>query len=111
MDLTTTIANGSYNLYVGMVLNTDNQARHYVNRHAIHHNFAVKNGRVSNKEKTLLLVCKCANKFDPGKLPLEKGVLGDNGSIRQIDVERCSVNVHGGFALRSSLTIRGPLRN
>ncbi|KAK9367339.1 hypothetical protein V1509DRAFT_554066, partial [Lipomyces kononenkoae] len=70
-------------LYIGMVLDTDNQARQYVQNYAIHHNFAVKNGQVGNKATTLLLVCKCANKFDPGKLPLEKGVLGNNGLIRQ----------------------------
>ncbi|KAK9348624.1 hypothetical protein V1522DRAFT_333762, partial [Lipomyces starkeyi] len=70
-------------LYVGMVLDTDNQAREYVQQYAIEHNFAVKNGQVSNKQTTVLLVCKCANKFDPGKLPLEKGVLSDNGLIRQ----------------------------
>jgi hypothetical protein len=66
---------------VGMVLDTGNKAREYVQQYAIHHNFAAKNGNVRNKQKTLLLVCKCANKFDPGKLPLEKGVSGDNGLI------------------------------
>ncbi|KAK9241753.1 hypothetical protein V1506DRAFT_549746 [Lipomyces tetrasporus] len=107
MDRTTAIANDAYDLYVGVVLDTDNQAKEYVQQYAIQHNFAVKNGHVSNKQKTLLLVCKCANKYDPGKIPLEKGVLGDNGLIRLKRQVRCSVNVHGGFVLKSSISIRG----
>ncbi|KAJ8102679.1 hypothetical protein POJ06DRAFT_245338 [Lipomyces tetrasporus] len=81
MDHTTAIANDTYNLYVGMVLDTDNHAREYVQQYAVQHNFAVKNGHVSNKQKTLLLVCKCANKYDPGKLPLEKSVINEHGLI------------------------------
>ncbi|KAK9241880.1 hypothetical protein V1506DRAFT_549287 [Lipomyces tetrasporus] len=54
MDHTTAIANDTYNLYVGMVLDTDNHAREYVQQYAVQHNFVVKNGHVSNKQKTLL---------------------------------------------------------
>ncbi|KAK9341977.1 hypothetical protein V1522DRAFT_358981, partial [Lipomyces starkeyi] len=72
-------------------------------QYAIHHSFAVKNGRVSNKEKTLLLVCKFANKFDPGNLPLEKGVLGDNGLIRQKDARTMLCECPGRVRFKKQL--------
>ncbi|KAK9234103.1 hypothetical protein V1525DRAFT_318553, partial [Lipomyces kononenkoae] len=61
-------------------------AREVVKAYAIQHNFAVKNGLVKNKDTTLFLLCKCALKtFNSRKLPLEKGVTGDNNLVRQKD--------------------------
>ncbi|ODQ73409.1 hypothetical protein LIPSTDRAFT_260435 [Lipomyces starkeyi NRRL Y-11557] len=75
-----------YNLYVGMVLDSVDNAREVVKAYAIQHNFALKNGLVKNKDTTLLLLCKCALKtFNSRKLPLQKGVIGDNNLVRQKD--------------------------
>ncbi|KAK9234657.1 hypothetical protein V1525DRAFT_412372 [Lipomyces kononenkoae] len=40
--------NASYNLYVGMVVDSVENAREVVKAYAIQHNFAVKNGLVKN---------------------------------------------------------------
>ncbi|KAK9335268.1 hypothetical protein V1521DRAFT_346699, partial [Lipomyces starkeyi] len=73
-------------LYVGMVLDSVENAREVVKAYAIQHNFALKNGLVKNKDTTLLLLCKCALKtFNSRKLPLQKGVIGDNNLVRQKD--------------------------
>jgi hypothetical protein len=73
-------------LYVGLVLESVDHARQFVNEYAIFHNFAVKKGVVKNKDNTLLLLCKCARKpFNTRNLPLAKGSTGDNGLIRQQD--------------------------
>ncbi|KAK9366135.1 hypothetical protein V1509DRAFT_308075 [Lipomyces kononenkoae] len=78
--------NNSYSLYLGMVFESVDHARQFVNAYAIHHNFAVKNGAVKNKEKTLLLLCKCARKpFNIRNLPFTEGSTGDNGLTRQKD--------------------------
>ncbi|KAK9371633.1 uncharacterized protein V1513DRAFT_386472, partial [Lipomyces chichibuensis] len=48
------------NLYIGMVIESDDKARAIVNSYARRHNFAVKNGEVKHKYQTQLLICKSA---------------------------------------------------
>ncbi|KAK9371710.1 uncharacterized protein V1513DRAFT_454773 [Lipomyces chichibuensis] len=72
-----------YDLYIGMGFESYDTARGFVNAHAINNNFAVKNGVVKHKDKTLLLCCKCSRKpLNTGNLPLEVGTKGDNGLTR-----------------------------
>ncbi|KAK9334772.1 hypothetical protein LIPSTDRAFT_224003 [Lipomyces starkeyi NRRL Y-11557] len=83
MDHITAAVNNPYPLYVGMVLDSVDQARQFVNAYAIHPYFAVKNGFVSNKDRKLLLLCNCAKKpFKARQLPMTTGTQGDNGLIR-----------------------------
>ncbi|KAK9323460.1 hypothetical protein V1517DRAFT_320339 [Lipomyces orientalis] len=64
--------------------------------YAIRHNFAVKNGVVKDKDKTLLLLCKCAKKpFNTRNLPQTKGSTGDNGLTRQKDARSMLCDCHG----------------
>ncbi|KAK9246675.1 hypothetical protein V1506DRAFT_534481 [Lipomyces tetrasporus] len=73
-----------YDLCIGMVFESDDKARAFVNTHAINNNVAVKNGVVKHKNQTLSLVCKCSRKpLNTGNLPLEVGTKGDNGLTRQ----------------------------
>ncbi|KAK9483807.1 hypothetical protein V1527DRAFT_472174 [Lipomyces starkeyi] len=68
--------NNPYPLYVGMVLDSVDQARQFVHAYT-------KNGFVSNKDRTLLLLCKCAKKpFNARQVPMTKGTQGDNCLVR-----------------------------
>ncbi|KAK9374214.1 uncharacterized protein V1513DRAFT_113769 [Lipomyces chichibuensis] len=58
-------------------------AREYANAYAIRHNFAVKNGAVYNKEKSLVLLSKCAKLPNTRRLPPTKGATDENGFTRQ----------------------------
>ncbi|KAK9488809.1 hypothetical protein V1527DRAFT_456274, partial [Lipomyces starkeyi] len=83
MDHITAAVNNPYPLYVGMVLDSVDQARQFVHAYAIQSHFAVKNGFVNNKDRTLLLLCKCAKKpFNARQVPMTKGTQGDNCLVR-----------------------------
>ncbi|ODQ69438.1 hypothetical protein LIPSTDRAFT_187168 [Lipomyces starkeyi NRRL Y-11557] len=101
--------NNPHTLYVGIVFKSVGQARQFVNAYAIHHNFAVKNGFVKNKDQTLLLLCKCAKKlFNSRSLPIAKGTTGS----RVIEtLEACFVTVLGKSASKSSSMTHGSLRS
>ncbi|KAK9361861.1 hypothetical protein V1504DRAFT_450498 [Lipomyces starkeyi] len=79
----TLAVNNSPSLHVGMELDSADYAREFVNAYAIHHNFAVQNSAVYDKDTSLLLMCKCAKKPNTRKLPLTKGCADDNGLVRQ----------------------------
>ncbi|KAK9340287.1 hypothetical protein V1521DRAFT_424915 [Lipomyces starkeyi] len=97
-DLRPATVINSHILYVGMVLESVDQARQFVNAYAIHHNFAVKNGFPKKKDQALLLLCKCAKKpYNTRKLPMTKGK-SDNGLTRQKEAQACFVTVLGWCA-------------
>ncbi|KAK9482637.1 hypothetical protein V1527DRAFT_331885 [Lipomyces starkeyi] len=78
MDLTTAVsstldANDVPASYVGMELESAACSREFVNAYAIRHNFAVKNGAVYSKEKSLVLLSKCAKLPKARRLPPTKG--------------------------------------
>ncbi|KAK9236564.1 hypothetical protein V1525DRAFT_420325 [Lipomyces kononenkoae] len=82
MDSATTasisVVNNAPTLYMGLELASADRAREFVNAYAIRHNFAVKNGYVYNKDKSLLLLCKCAKKPSTRRLPPTKGATDDD---------------------------------
>jgi hypothetical protein len=74
----------NHDLYIGMVFESDSKARDFVNAYAIRHNFAVKNGVVKHKNKSLLLVCKCSRMpLNTGNLPMEVGTRDENSNTRR----------------------------
>ncbi|KAK9355032.1 hypothetical protein V1523DRAFT_376179, partial [Lipomyces doorenjongii] len=75
--------NDPYDLYIGMIFESEYAARAYVNAYAIHHNFAVKNGVVKHKDQTLLLTCKCSRKpLNTRNLPIAVTAGDNNGPTR-----------------------------
>ncbi|ODQ74805.1 hypothetical protein LIPSTDRAFT_68916 [Lipomyces starkeyi NRRL Y-11557] len=81
--VSSTLAVNAPALYVGMELESAARAREFVNAYAIRHNFAVKNGDVYNKDKSLLLLCKCAKLPSTRRLQPTKGATDDEGLNRQ----------------------------
>ncbi|KAK9481890.1 hypothetical protein V1527DRAFT_62952 [Lipomyces starkeyi] len=77
----TPAVNNAPAFYVGMELESAGHARELVNAYAMRHKFAVKNGLVYNKEKSLLLLCKRAKLPNTRKLPPTIGAIDDNDSL------------------------------
>ncbi|KAK9494571.1 hypothetical protein V1508DRAFT_395961 [Lipomyces doorenjongii] len=107
MDLTTAVsstpdANDIPALYVGMELESAACAREFFNAYAIRHNFAVKNGAVYNKKKSLVLLCKCAKLPKARRLPPTKGTTDENGFTRQKEFRASFATVRGWCRSRNS---------
>ncbi|KAK9384494.1 hypothetical protein V1515DRAFT_624288 [Lipomyces mesembrius] len=63
---------------IGQHFATGFKTRSYVQQYAIRNNLAVKDGRVKNKDPTILLVCKCSGKSRTGHL---QAVVGTQGEV------------------------------